>query len=128
MTPTLMIVSPNQRLRKRIRKLLADAGLLLTKDAGSQQAMLEVVKTDQPNLVILDLFMGKGLSALDLLKILEKTKLDASVILLTPVTTRTLVERAFRSGAKDVLQLPATDEELLSCVLHRKRNLETMTF
>ncbi len=127
MTPTLMIVSQSETLRKHIRKLLAEAEVLVTKDAVDQKSMIDIMKAEQPNIILLDLYMGE-LSALDLLKVIEMTKLETNVILLTPVTTRTIVERAFRTGAKDILALPVSDEELLSCVLHRKRGLETMTF
>ena len=120
---TLLVISQDNGLFKRIKTLMADTDILFTDHAHDQTEAIAIIKNNTPDLVIVDLLLPEH-SGLDVIKTLEKMKLSASVILLTPVRNRSLVERAIRTGARDVLPLPISDEELYSTVLHRKRLIE----
>lgn len=120
---TMMVISQDPGLFKKVKSLLGGEDILFTEPASNQTEAIGKIKENPPDLVILDLFLPEH-SGLDVIKNLEKMKLDASVILLTPVRNRGLLERAMRTGARDVLILPVSDEELVSAILHRKRLIE----
>ncbi len=120
---TLMVISQDPAFLKRVKNLLSGQEILFTDPAKDQKEAMDIIKQNQPDLVLVDLFLPED-SGLDVIKNLEKIKLDASIVLLTPVRNRAIIERAIRSGARDVLVLPVSDEELVSTILHRKRLIE----
>jgi response regulator of citrate/malate metabolism len=120
---TLLVISQDPHMHKRVKNLLTGHDVLFTEPAKDQREAMHIVKQNQPDLVLVDLLLPEE-SGLDVIKNFEKIKLDASIILLTPVRNRSLVDRAIRTGARDVLVLPVSDEELTSTILHRKRLIE----
>lgn len=109
----VLVVDDDQEIRRLLQKLLVPAGYTVEEvDSGS--SALERVRSDPPDLVLLDL----QLPDLSGHKVLEEIRLDPAtrllpVVMLTGYATREEKIRATREGVTDFLAKPFSAEELL---------------
>lgn len=100
--------------------------ILLTKEkyriikAGSGIEALEKVRTDNPDLILLDIMMPdmNGYEVMAKLKADEEHK-DIPVVLLTAVSTPDDIVKGFKLGASDYITKPFSKEELLIRINHQ---------
>jgi DNA-binding response OmpR family regulator len=107
----LLLVEDDQALASGLRKALQNQGFTLNHVATGQHA-LQVLKTDPPDMVILDL----GLPDLDGLEVLKQIRKTSSMPVLL-LTARDRVEdkvAGLDSGADDYLAKPFEMTELLA--------------
>lgn len=115
-----MVASINARFLKQIE------GMVLTAAVPGLEEAKRVLTQEQPDLVLLDLFLPRE-SGMDLLKWIRAQDLSADVILITADKTSTIVQEAFRYGVVDYLIKPFTFDrfrEALGRYLQRKEELE----
>lgn len=77
---------------------------------------------EQSPIVVIDTFVP-GSTGLDLVKAVRKMNENVAIILLGRIRTRAFIERAFRTGASDVLPYPTEKDIFLNTILHRLRNV-----
>lgn len=118
------VVAANNYDRERYKRILQDLELEVHDTVRSGIDAIRVFRVLKPDLVIID-FLIPEMSGLDVLRTMKNEYDSAAVVLLTPVDTRAIIERAFRLRADDVLVKPFSDQEFASTVLHVIHNLDT---
>lgn len=117
----IMLASANKEIKKRLVDILAELQLPLNSFTEKSEELLTTFKTAKPEILILDLFMT-GIYGLEVLKKLNEFSEECSVIVITSLRSPTIVEKLFRFGARDVLQMPFQNETLATTIRHRLDN------
>ncbi|MDT7809274.1 MAG: hypothetical protein QOJ70_3087 [Acidobacteriota bacterium] len=117
----IVLIDDHRIIRDGLREFIESRpGMLVVGDAGDRAAALEVVKREQPDVVVLDLDLG-GVSGLDLLPEIIGAAEGASVIILTGLRDTEKRDRAMELGAKGVVLKENGVSELLNAIekVHR---------
>lgn len=112
----ILVVDDEKDIRELISGILTDEGYNCRVAADGVQA-LEEIKKRQPNLVILDVWLGDG--ERDGLKILEIIKRDHPYVPTVMVSGHSTIETAvaaIKKGAYDFIEKPFKTERLLTVV------------
>lgn len=122
MTQDILIVDDEADIRSLVSGILSDEGYS-TRVAGDGTSALNSIKFRQPNLVILDVWLGDG--ERDGIKILEIIKRDhphVPVIMISGHSTIETAVAAIKRGAYDFIEKPFEADRLLLVV---QRAIET---
>lgn len=117
-----LLITADRELRRFVREALDELPVKLLRDCETHRDAIEVFREERPKLVLVDLFISES-SGIDIVKTMKKLDDKMTIILLSRLRTRTVKDRAFRTGADDVLVYPMSPEILRDATLHR---LETM--
>ena len=79
---------------------------------SSAVAIIPVIASWQPDLVLLDIHLDQGINGIDLLQEIKKEDIDAAVVMLTADETAESAIRAMKLGAADYLTKPFNIEEV----------------
>jgi CheY-like chemotaxis protein len=125
----LLVVDDNPVNIKLVRSILEKEGYG-TLSAMDGPSAIAAVKTEKPDLVLMDIFMGKmsGLEACRAIK-REKDLRDVPVIFVTGNTDDAVLQKAFESGGTDYVRKPINRAELLArikSVLTQKKLVERL--
>ena len=124
MSQDILIVDDETDIRELIAGILNDEGHN-TRTAADGLKALELIKTRQPNLVVLDVWLGD--SERDGLKILDIIKRDhpfVPVIMISGHGTIETAVSAMKKGAYDFLEKPFQTDHLL-LIVERALNVKT---
>ncbi|MBY0462016.1 MAG: sigma-54 dependent transcriptional regulator [Alphaproteobacteria bacterium] len=116
MAQDILIVDDEADIRDLISGILSDEGYT-TRTASDGLAALDMIKARQPNLVILDVWLGD--SERDGLKILDIIKRDHSYVPVVMISGHGTIETAvsaIKKGAYDFIEKPFQTERLLVVV------------
>lgn len=116
-TPKILIVDENRGTRLLIKTLLSretETECLIAESADQAFEILEKEEYDI-DIVITEIFL-KGVSGLDLLTHIKKSKPEISVIMITANPNEMLMLRSLKKGASDFLQKPFDKETFLLSV------------
>jgi len=110
----LLVVDDNPVNIKLVRSILEKEGYG-TLSAMDGPSAITAVKTEKPDLVLMDIFMGKmsGLEACRAIK-RERPLRDVPIIFVTANTDDAVLQRAFESGGTDYVRKPINRTELLA--------------
>ncbi|MGZ3649632.1 MAG: response regulator [Bdellovibrionota bacterium] len=114
----IMLVSADKEMGKVVKRALSSTPVRLSLEFDNAKAASDALTVSPISMVILDLFVP-GTSGLEMLKLLKRVNENCLFLLLTRMRTRTLIERAFRYGAQDVLPYPVSNDVLRDTILHR---------
>ena len=114
----IMLVSADKEMAKVVKMALRDTPAKVALEFDNPRAAATALAKTPISMVILDLFLP-GSSGLEMLKILKRVSENGLFLLLTRIRTRTVIERAFRFGAQDVLHYPVSTDILRDTILHR---------
>ncbi len=106
----ILVVDDEADIRKILRLLLAGRGYEVSEAANGLQA-LEAVKTDAPDLIIMDIMMPK-MSGVEATAAIRRISLSP-ILFLTAKSLDRDRESAYRSGGDDYLVKPFSSAELL---------------
>ena len=110
----LLVVDDNPVNIRLVRSILEKEGYR-TLSAMDGPSAITVAKTNKPDLVLMDIFMGKmsGLVACRAIK-RERPLRDVPIIFVTANTDDAVLQRAFESGGTDYVRKPINRAELLA--------------
>ena len=74
--------------------------------ATDAKRAVQAVKKESPDLVLLDIKLGRGKSGIDVLREIKEIKPRQRVIMMTGVTDKKIMQEAFRIGADDYITKP----------------------
>ncbi len=118
----ILIVDDEKDIRSILSGILSDEGFS-TREASTGEKALEEISKRQPNLLILDVWLGDpkydGLKILDLIK---KTNPDLPIVMISGHGTVETAVSAIKLGAYDFIEKPFKTDRLLLVV---SRALET---
>jgi DNA-binding response OmpR family regulator len=117
-----VVITRDKELLEIVRESAEGLPMKLA-ECRSLKTAIELFRTEPSRLVILDLFLGET-SGLDAIKTLKKMDDSLAIILLSRMSTRGILERAFRFGAGDVIIYPFQPETLKATLMHRLGGLD----
>lgn len=109
---SLLVVDDEQPIRKLLRVSLAAEGFAVT-EAPNGRTALDLVQSDPPDLILLDLGLP-DISGYDLLRRWREAGVTAPVIILSSRTDETGIVEALELGADDYVTKPFSTKELLA--------------
>lgn len=112
---SIFIVDDHEILRDGIRALLLGTTIQVLADFSTPFQLFERLKTQKPDLILLDIIMPKmnGLEALDQLK---KDYPDIPVLMFSAETEEQRIQQAVQKGALGFLPKDCTKEELIEAI------------
>lgn len=119
----LLLVTTDKELRRFVKDALEGVAVRFLDDFSSGHKAMEAFREHRPKLMLVDLFLPEN-NGIDVLKTIKKLDDTVTVILLSRVQTRLLKERAFRTGADDVVIYPCEPAMIIETVRHRLDNLK----
>lgn len=124
-TQRVLVVEDEEALAFGVRDALEHAGFQV-KVVHDGPTALDKIRTDQPDLVVLDLMLP-GMGGLEILGTLRREKRDVRVIILTALASETDLVRGFELGADDYMKKPFSPRELVARVeaQFRRREMDT---
>ena len=110
-TPTILVVDDEPQIRRVMRTMLTSHGYSVT-EAKSGDEALEKLRTERPDLILLDVNMP-GISGLDACRAIRRSQ-DSPIIMLTVRNTEKDKVQALDAGADDYVVKPFGAEELMA--------------
>lgn len=114
----MVVIIQDKEMRRWVRKAAEGLPLKVAAECRTVKEAIDVFRQGNIKLVILDLFLGDS-SGLDGIKSLKKMDDNLAFILLSRMSGRGLLDKAFRYGAGDVLEYPCKAETLRAVLQHR---------
>ena len=112
--PTVFMVDDDPRIRDALVLLLKYEGLA-AEGYPSAKAFLETYRPERHGCLVLDMDLP-GISGLELQKTLVDKDIHIPIIFLTGHADVSKTAQALKLGAIDLLEKPASEEALLSCI------------
>lgn len=114
----VLLIDDEAMILKGLRKLIdwEYLGAEIIGEADNGKAGLELIRTEQPDLVISDIFMP-NLDGLEMLRLLREANSSVRVVFLSGYQEFTYARDAVKYGALDYLLKPVGREELASVIL-----------
>ena len=119
---TVLVVEDEEALAVGLRDALLHGGFEATVVGDGVQG-LEAVRTQQPDLLVLDLMLP-SMSGLEVLKALRAEGFRTRVLIVTALADEEDLLRGFQAGADDYLTKPFSPRELLARVEAQFRRVE----
>ena len=112
----ILIADDHAIVREGLKQILAETSdMVVSGEAATGQEVLEQVRKDDCDLVLLDISMpGRG--GLDTLKELKRERPDLPVLVLTMHPEEQYAIRAFKAGVSGYLTKESAPEELISAI------------
>ena len=110
----ILILEDEKLLRMTMRKRLEDEGYRVF-EAATGQAAIELIREDEPDLLLLD-YKLPDMTGIDVLRQVREMHLDTSAILLTAFSSSGTAVEAMKLGAHDYLDKPVDYDELLATI------------
>jgi len=114
MEDTILIVDDEEKIRATLRGVLSDEGFRVLDTDGTTN-VLELVTTERPQLVILDIWMPQ-IDGIELLELLKAQEPELPVIVISGHGTIETAVRTTKLGAVDFLEKPFSLDTLLRSV------------
>ena len=92
--------------------------------ANNGKKAIQLVQSDSPTVVLLDIRLGWGKDGLEVLKEIKKIAPDTRVIMMTSISDEEVVNEAFSSGADDYIVKPFSLSYLEKIVMLKILNVE----
>lgn len=121
----VLVVEDEEALAFGVKDALEHAGFQVQVVHDGPSA-LDKIRTDQPDLVVLDLMLP-GMGGLEILGTLRKERRDVRVVILTALASESDLVQGFELGADDYMKKPFSPRELVSRVEAQFRRKEMDT-
>ena len=108
---TVMLVDDANFMRMTIKKMLEKSNYEVIGEAENGAMGVELYKELQPDIVTMDITMPE-MSGIDALKKIKAFDPKAKVIMVTAMGQEGMVREAIKSGAKNYIVKPFTEEQL----------------
>jgi PleD family two-component response regulator len=121
----MMIITPDREQRRVIREALDGLPIRICAERGTAKEAFDAFRVDPVDIIIGDLFIGE-ITGLEAVKTLKKSSERIKFILLTRLRERSIIDKAFRFGASDVLIYPCDKSVIRDTVKHRLAELHAI--
>ena len=112
----ILLVEDHPLMRQAVKEtILQEPDLAICGEAGDEAAAMQLVKTTQPHLVLLDLSLGES-SGMDLIKWMVKTDPSLRVLVLSMHDETLYAERVIRAGARGYLNKRAAPDTIVAAI------------
>ncbi len=111
----ILIVDDEIKACDFLKKILESKGFSVTVSYSGESA-LEKVKTEMPDIVLLDIRMP-GMDGMETLRLIRQFDNKVTIIMLTAVSDEGIAKDALTKGADDYMVKPADVEYLVSSMI-----------
>ncbi len=111
----ILVVDDSAVSRKKLVKILEDAGHEVTGEASDGAEALEKYEALLPDLVTMDITMP-GMDGIAVLKKLMESHKNAKVIMITALGKGEKILEALNAGAKNYITKPYEDDQISSTI------------
>lgn len=115
------IADDNDRILELLGEIVSsDKDLTLVGKASNGEEMYQIIKNEQPDVVLLDLIMPKmdGLSVMERVNEDKNLKKSPNFIVITAVGQERITEDAFKKGASYYIMKPFRNDTVLNRIKH----------
>ena len=112
--PDVLVIDDEENIRESLSDILADEGYHVLTAASAEQG-LELIRRDQPDLVLLDIWLP-GMDGTQALREIAKADGHPPVIMITGHGTIELTVKTIRDGAYDFLEKPLSMDRVILTV------------
>lgn len=112
---SIMLVDDAMFMRAALRRMVEEGGHTVVSEASNGKQAIEQYKTNEPQIVLMDITMPDmdGIEAtIEILKINK----EAKIIMVSAMGQMEQVVKAISSGAKDFIVKPMEKDKLLACI------------
>lgn len=111
----VLIVDDSSYMRMFVKKIIKKDGLYLTFEASGKEEAVEIYKTENPDIVILDLNMSEfRKDGIDVLTEIMNINSEAVVIIISAVGYEEVKDECIALGAKSYIRKPFDTQVLLN--------------
>ena len=124
------IADDNERILEILSELISnDKDLTLVGKASNGEEMYQIIKTKEPDVVLLDLIMPKmdGMSVMEAVRKNGEIKKTPQFIVITAVGQEKITEDAFRRGASYYMMKPFQNDMVINQIKYIQSNKTTQT-
>jgi DNA-binding response OmpR family regulator len=114
MTSTILVIEDQEDLRLLIRLTLRQFGRVVA--SADALGVPTLVEAEQPDLVVLDVWLGPGISGLDICRELKKTASPPKVLVLSACGQQADIEAGMAAGADQYVVKPFSPDVLVKAV------------
>lgn len=114
----IMLITGDKEINRVVKRCLRETPVRVTTECDSAKTAQDLYAKAAAPLVVIDMFIPET-SGLEMIKSLKKINENCLFVMLTRLRTRSVIERAFRFGAHDVLVYPVSPDVLRDTILHR---------
>jgi len=119
----LLLVDDHKIIRDGIRAmLLGNREIEVVGEAANTNALLDFLKNQETDMVILDIKLGGGMNGIDIAKLLHKSYPKLKFLMLTANVDENYIIASLKAGAKGFLSKDCTKEEFIKAVQSVSRN------
>jgi DNA-binding response OmpR family regulator len=125
-TTHVLVVDDEAAIRYSVSKTLQRVGYQVSEAASGEEA-LEVLQSQEYEVVLTDIKMPPGLDGVELVRRIKEHDSDIIVVLMTAYPSLSTAVEALRLGAHDYLIKPSSSQDIRQCVargVDRARNLK----
>ncbi|MCU0444237.1 MAG: response regulator transcription factor [Microscillaceae bacterium] len=114
----LITVDDHKIVRDGLRAmLLGNREIEIIAEASNPNSLLEILKTQLPDVLVLDIKLGGATSGIDLAKMLRQTYPKLKILMLTANVDENYIIASLKAGAKGFLSKDCSKEEFLKAVM-----------
>ena len=114
MNGTVLVVDDEERIRSSLRGILSDEGFRVL-DTGVASGVLEIIGRENPELVLLDIWMPE-LDGIELLRLIKAQRPATRVIMISGHANIQNAVAATKLGAEDFIEKPFSVSGLLAAI------------
>jgi len=118
----ILLISADKELLRQANQALEGLPVKVVGECARFRRAMDIMHETACRIVIIDMFLPES-SGVELVKMLKQQDEKLVLILLTRMRGRSLLDRAFRHGATDILPYPMQVDTLRQTVLHRLSRL-----
>lgn len=118
----VLLMSADKELLRLVKGALEGLPVKVIGECQRFRKAVDIMHENAARIVIIDMFLPES-SGLEAIKSLKQMDDKMIMILLSRMRGRSLLDRAFRHGATDVLHYPLSAETIRQTVLHRLSRL-----
>lgn len=112
---TVLICDDSPLIRKKLAEILKRVGVGKIIDAEDGEQAVETYRTENPDLVFMDIVMPKK-TGIDALREIKSINADAHVVMASTIGTQKNLISAIKEGAFEFLQKPIREEDVLKII------------
>ncbi len=110
------VIDDDESLRKAIGRLLEAAGLVYDLFDSAETFMSSCLRQADVSCAVVDIRMGKGLSGIELQKVMQESKMNIPIIFITGHGDVQTSVKALKSGALHFITKPFENDELMDAI------------
>jgi DNA-binding NarL/FixJ family response regulator len=114
---TVAVIEDNQKVRESLSTLINGAsGLRCLSVSASAEQALQHIPREQPDVVLMDIHLGRGMSGIECVRRLKAIDPERLVVMLTAYEDEDLIFQALKAGASGYLLKQTPPDELLAAI------------